>query len=235
MKKFMIILVTIMAVVVLTLGFIGFIPGLSKFLVKPKDLGVQPDPAIVSEVNSRVGYMVDLNNPDVPSVSEPVYSGQKVIDDQFSSVEITSVLDSWSREWRITPFYSVQVSLDGNGGAASGVLKLSKALEMASRLGYTNQEIERAKSYATFVNGDVPFFAQGSVSVVENQVNLDLNSIQVGRVTLPDSISVPLERLVEDVVEKRIGVTTGLEVDSMTIEDGKMKLLGMIPEKVSEN
>lgn len=235
MKKFMIILVTIMAVVVLTLGFIGFIPGLSKFLVKPKDLGVQPDPAIVSEVNSRVGYMVDLNNPDVPSVSEPVYSGQKVIDDQFSSVEITSVLDSWSREWRITPFYSVQVSLDGNGGAASGVLKLSKALEMASRLGYTNQEIERAKSYATFVNGDVPFFAQGSVSVVENQVNLDLNSIQVGRVTLPDSISVPLERLVEDVVEKRIGVTTGLEVDSLTIEDGKMKLLGMIPEKVSEN
>lgn len=235
MKKFMIIFVIFIAMMVLFMGFMGFVPGLSSILVKPKDLGVRPDPEIVTEVNNRVGYVVELANPTSSSVSEPVYSGQKVIDDQFTSVEITSVLDSWSREWAITPFYSVQVSLDGNGGAASGVLKLSKALEMASRLGYTNQEIERAKSYATFVNGDVPFFAQGSVSVVENQVNLDLNSIQVGRVTLPDSISVPLERLVEDVVEKRIGVTTGLEVDSLTIEDGKMKLLGMIPEKVSEN
>lgn len=234
MKIFVISLLIIMIVLVLILGFVGFVPGLSRYLVKPKDLGVPPDLAIVSEVNRRVGYVVELKNPDVSSVSEPVYSGQKAIDDQFSSVEITSVLDSWSREWAITPFYSVQVSLDGNGGAASGVLKLSKALEMASRLGYTNQEIDKAKSYATFVNGDVPFFVQGSVSVAENQVNLDLNSIQVGRATLPDSISVPLVGLIEDVVEKRIRVTTGLDITSLAIENGSMKLQGLIPEKVSE-
>lgn len=61
-----------------------------------------------------------------------------------------------------------------------------------------------------------------------------MNSIQVGRVTLPDSISVPLVGLIEEVIEKRMGVTTGLEVDSLTIEDGIMKLQGMIPEQVSE-
>jgi hypothetical protein len=232
MKKVVLIVLVIAVMFVLTAGYIGIVPGLSGVLAKPKDLGIVADPELVTSVNQQVGYEVSIANSEGVAQGEPVYSGEQAISSTFSSQEVTSVLDSWSREWAITPFYDVQVKITGESAEASGVLKLSKAVDMAKSLGYSDSQIEKAKQYASFVNGDLPFYIAGKVSVTSNQVDATTSTIQIGKVTLPENIADAVVVAAEDIVERRISMTPGLSVDSLTLENGAMNLEGTIPTSV---
>ena len=235
MKKVAVLIIIIFILASTGLAFTGLVPGLSSIFVKAKDLCLNPDPLLVDQVNKRANYQVILPNSNSQIVGEPIYTGQQPIDDSFTSQEVTSVLDSWSGQFSITPFYNVQVKLEGSSAEASGIIKIDKAIQMALSLGYTPTQIEQAKSYASFINGDVPFYLKGGVEVANNQVNPNISTIQIGKVNLPSSIADPVIAAATDAIERRIGMTPGLNVELLQIQDSQMNLKGTIPQSVQGN
>lgn len=234
MKKILIVLVFLFVLLTGIVTYLGLVPGLSSALLRPKDLGIKPNSQLAETVNERVGYVVNLQNESLPSQAEPVYTGSQTIDEAFTSEEVTAVLESWSKDWAITPFYGVQVKLHGTTGEVSGVFRLRKAIEMAQRMGYSDNQVEKARNYASFTNGDLPFYAHGDAEVNNNQLRLDLKKLQVGRVWLPAGLLKTVTSAIEQVVEQRINMTQGLSVDTLKIADDRLQLKGTIPQQVSE-
>lgn len=211
------------------LAYIGMIPGVSSFFVKQVDLGIVPDPQQVVEINETIGHEVITSS--TPAQSEPVYEGEIEIDGSYSGQQVTSVLDSWSKNYAITPFYNVQVKLHEDGSAeASGMLKIAEAVALAKNLGYSDEQIEIASKYATFVNGDLPVYVAGAVSVVNNQVSVDTSTIKMGNVTLPKYIESQVVVAVEDAVERKIRQVPTVQIQNMDLSGGQLNIAGTVPQ-----
>ena len=230
-KNLLIFLVIISAAIVLVLAYVGVVPGLSAVFVKQKDLGVHPDPQQVSEINAQIGHEVILDTATLPQAGQPVYEGSIELAGSYSDQQVTSVLDSWSKNWAITPFYNVQVKIHEDGTAeASGILKVKEAISLAKHLGYSEAEIETAAGYATSINGDLPVYMMGSASVDNNQVSADISNLQIGTVTVPTAISSQIVSAVEDAVQRRMQQVPTLDIKSMNLTGGKVNISGMVPQ-----
>jgi len=127
----------------------------------------------------------------------------------------------------------VQIRFDENGTAeASGILEIATATKFAKQLGYSDSDIEKAKSYAKYVSGDLPFYLKAKAEVQNNNVSLQASTIQIGRVTLPESISQPLSEVVADVIERRMSEVPGLDVESMSHAKGYLELVAKAPSTI---
>ena len=91
-------------VLILGLGFLGFMPGLSALLGtnKPKNLEITYTSADLTSCRSKSGiqYAV-LPQTSIPSQSRQ-FSGQRTVQAEFSSKEITATLNN--RPWQYWPY-----------------------------------------------------------------------------------------------------------------------------------
>ena len=99
---------------VCVLAYFGFVPGLSSVFMKQKDLGVEPDDKYAEAVYTRIGFENTFYKDPNPKDGEIVYSGQIEIDDSLSSVEITSLMNTWEK-WESTPFENAQARINDDG------------------------------------------------------------------------------------------------------------------------
>lgn len=235
-KFILIFFLVIIVILVLGLSNLGFVPGLSAFFVKQIDLGVVPDSAEVVVINEQIGHEIFLNQDQIPSADGPVYEGEIEISGTYSDQQVTSVLDSWSKNWAITPFYNVQVKIHEDGSAeASGMLKVQEAINLAKTLGYSDDEIGVASKYATFINGDLPFYIKGIAEINNNQVSAGVSTIRIGNVTLPGSISTQVVNAAEDAVQRRIRQVPNLHIQKMNLSGGKLNISGKAPQSERSN
>jgi len=161
----------------------------------------------------------------------PEYEGSVDVSGSYSDQEVTSVLDSWSKNWALTPFYNVQVKIHADGTAeASGMLKVETAISLAKELGYSDQQIESAAKYATFINGDLPVYMMGTASVSSNQVSAGVSNLRIGTVAVPADITGRVVSAVEDAVSRRMQQVSSLDIQHMDLIGGKMNLSGTIPQ-----
>ncbi len=235
MKKiflFILIIILLLATgVTLAAGYVGLVPGLSNVMVKQRDLGIEPDTQQVVEINSQLGHEVQLSSESMPYLGQPHYEGTTEIAASFSEQQVTSVLDSWARNWAITPFSHPQVKINPDGTAeASFILKIQPAIALAKQLGYSDEQIATASKYATFIQGDLPVYAAGVVSVIDNQVSLTMPQLQIGNVSVPTDITSQVVGAVEDAVERRMGQVTNLDVKKLDLNGGKLNIEGTVPQ-----
>jgi len=166
-----------------------------------------------------------------PYDGQPIYEGEIELSGTYSDKQVTSVLDSWSNNWAITPFYNVQVKIHDNGTAeASGILKIKEAISLAKHLGYSDEQISEASKYATFISGDLPFYINGSANVNNNQVFANVSNLKIGNVVVPEKISNQVVGAVEDAVQRRIQQVSNLNIKSMDLKSGKLNIYGTVPQ-----
>jgi len=222
-----------LALIVGGLAYIGVVPGLSPLLAKPIDLGIQPSLAVVEQFDPSVRMKSELPGGVIPAGRDGIYSGSKSINLSVNSAQASSVFLYWKHVDSRTPLSNVQVRFNADGTAeASGILELGTAIGMAQTLGYTNDQIGQAKKYVSFVNGNLPFYVKGTGNVKNNIVTLNPTSFQLGRVAVPEGIMTPAARAVEDMAMRRMRQLSGLDIKEATIIDGKLKVVGTIPEMI---
>src|SRR5664280_1447887 len=109
-RRFVIGLIVVVILVILGLGYLGFVPGVSKILGsdKPRDLGITYTAADLKSITSKnhVQRIVLESAPDIESSF--VLKGAQAINNVFTDKEITARLGQES-DWMFNPFTNVQI------------------------------------------------------------------------------------------------------------------------------
>ena len=217
---------------VCVLAYFGFVSGLSSVFMKQKDLGVEPDDKYAEAVYTRIGFENTFYKDPNPKDGEIVYSGQIEIDDSLSSVEITSLMNTWEK-WESTPFENAQARINDDGSVEfSAMVDVNKLEEFAKELGYTDDEISEGKSYLKVLNNKMPVYAKGEASMENNEASIDLTDGKIGNFPVPGSLLSKIAPILEEAIQKRFDQVPNTDIESVKFEDGKMKIKGDIPQKV---
>lgn len=220
MKKLLLFVLILIFAPVAVLVYLGFVPGLSKYVTKPVDLGVKGDPALVTAFETK--YSPKDGSPRVK------------LDVELSSAEVTSIFGVWETRDKYFPLHAVQVRFNPDGtGEASGYLRIATAVSLAKNLGYTDGDIEKGKQYVQYVAGDLPFYVKGTGGMAKNQLSINPSTFQLGRVTVPDSITTPLKQVVSDMINRRLRQIGGADIEEASFKTGALHLVGTVPSTIS--
>ena len=219
MKKLLFVFLILTILVIGGLSYIGFMPFLSGFVARQVDLGIKADPTLVTAFESKYG--------------KPNGTGKVKLNVDLSSEEITSVFAVWGMRNKYFPMHDVQVRFNPDGtGEASGFLKIATGITFAKNLGYSNSDIDKGKEYIKYISGDLPFYVKGTGGMTNNTLTINPSTLQVGRVTVPESITTPIFVAVGDMIERRIRQIGGADIKDASFRTGKFHLDGSVPETI---
>ncbi|MEI6597323.1 MAG: hypothetical protein WCL13_03935, partial [bacterium] len=210
LKKLILGFLAIFAVLILVAGYFGLVPGVSSIFGsdKPRNLGIIVSDEFFSVANEKV---VVVRAGDALSAEKVVYEGSHPVNISLSSEEISSLVAKG--KWKYNPIaegFQMKINIDGTVEAA-GLLNRPRLNGYFSATGFSDALAYTSKF--NFLPEKVPFYLNGSASIINNKMDLKLTSAQVGRVPLPtDSVSV---RVVENFVERRISAISGMNVISL--------------------
>jgi hypothetical protein len=170
--------------IVLVLGYLGLIPGVSNLMGtnKPRDLGIIYTQADYNSARAKSKIAYEVLPSGTPASQSLQRSGQNNINTAWSSAEITSLMNG--RPWKYWPYKDVQVKLNEDGSAEiSGVLDKSKILNYAAAI---NLPTEVVKYAVNFLPADPVFYVKGRATLTENKVGLfEPQKVEIGRMPLP--------------------------------------------------
>lgn len=206
----------------------GLVPGVSSVFGadKPIDLGVKTSLDLFNTANTKMG-ITRVGN--AASADKVTYLGSHPVDVSLSSGKVSSLFSEG--KWKddpITEDFQMKIHSDGTV-EMTGILDRTRldgylsATDFSDVLAYT-------KTF-NFLPEKVPFYLNGSASVVNNKVNLKLTSAKIGRLPLPtDSGSISA---VEDFIERRISKISGMNIASLDFNSGELNFKGTFPSKMS--
>src|SRR5664280_1148981 len=239
-KSFLIGLIVVIIVVVLGLGYLGFIPGVSKILGsdKPKNVGITYTAADLKSITSKnhVQRIVLESAPDIKSSF--VLKGTQAINNVFTDKEITARLGQES-DWLFNPFTNVQVKIGKDGTVeASGVVRVDRLRGYAEATGVSSTDIEaisKGMDKYKVPRISFPAYVKGSLSIENNKLNIDLSELYIGKIPVAKALYSQAKSAFEDFVYKRLtsGGYGSLYVKSLSFSNGKMSFSGNIPKVIT--
>lgn len=220
MKKILIFLLILVLIPLALLAYLGVVPGLSKIVAKPVELGVSSDKELVYTFETKHN-MKKVGNSKIELV------------DDLSSQQVTSIFAVWEDRDIYFPLKNVQVRFNSDGtGEASGYLEIATAISLAKNLGYSDADIQKGKDYINYVAGDLPFYVKGTADMTSNILSLNPTNFQIGKVRVPESITTPLANVVEDMVYRRLNQIGGANVRDANFKNGKLHLDATVPDSI---
>jgi len=194
----------------------------------PRDLGVKYTPANRASAYANNGVESVAITPAPNDTKGVKYEGKKDIKTSFTSEEITALNNSV--KWVNYPVSNVQIKINSDGtGEASGVLDIKKILRW---IAFTHPVAEIESKVNEYKIGFNPsFYLKGGVTVVNNKVTLTPQTIEVGRLVIPQNIVSQNIHTVENFITDRINYVPNFYVKSFNLDGGKVNFDATVPEK----
>jgi hypothetical protein len=208
----------------IALAFLGMLPGFNN----PKDLGVRYTDGDLKSLQAKAPYTY-AGLPEGTEVSKSlVFSGSVPVKTSFTQEELTARMNT--HKWKYNMWEDVQVKINSDGTAeTSGRIKKANLEKSMARFGIENQDIlDKVK----MLPGDPTFYIEGKLSVTNNAVLSDVESLQIGNIEIPKD-QIP-EGAMQGLAQKIVGGVPGLQINSLTCDDGKLNFDGSIPDTITE-
>ncbi len=235
MKKFLIILSIFLVLALIVVGLmtvVGKMPGLSSMVYEQVDLGVQESPDIIYDYYEEIGYVNNLKGGE-PKRGELVFDGGIDVEHTFTQQEINSWIAAWESEWEGLPFQNSQIRINPDGSVeATSMISVSNAESFAKSLGYTDEDINKAKSYVKVIPDPLPVYAKGTASIESNNVTIDVQSFKVGGYTLPSNISSAIGSVLESVITSARQLNAETDVERAVVTADGVDFKGTVPASV---
>ncbi len=235
MKKFLLILLLL----IIGLGVVGYltikgkVPVLYNAVFQQVDLGIDESPDIIYAFYEEIGYVDNLKG-DTPKSGELVFEGGIDLDHTFTQSEINSWLSAWENSWTGIPFKNLQIRINSDGTVeASSLISLKEAESIGRTLGYSQEDIDKAKDFLKYIPDPLPLYAKGTASIKENQVNLDIQNFKVVGYSLPEGMNSTVEGVIEDIISRARNLSTETDIKSAEVTSEGVKFLGTVPASVS--
>jgi hypothetical protein len=221
MKKAAIVIVVIVLVLYLIAGyFIGGLPVASKIMGsnQPVDLGI--------EISVDGAYQ-GLDALGQPTTVEKL---QEIADnpDSFGTVQTTLTEEEASSLMALNnapdfPARLTQIKFNDDGTMeSSGIIWLDKFPAFLARNGVSSEGIEKVMGYIGFMDSTT-YYIKGTFSISNNNVDLDMDSVKVGRISLPTGVINDNRGSVENTISN-ILTNNGYNIRSLYVSDGKVNV-----------
>lgn len=231
MKTLLIIVGVLVLAVVLVGGYLGFVPGVSAIFGsnRPRDLGVRYTQADLQSLRGKTGTQYQSLPANAPPEASRRYSGQKPVTASFTDKELTAEFNAVS--WKYDPMTDTQVKFNPDGTAEfSGLILKDKLPDYARAIGMASADAQRITEQLKAIPADPPVYAKGRFRITNNQVaTFDVQSLEIGRLTVPESVIKDNKSAFIRLVERRMRAITGFNAKSATIENGMLKFDGTLP------
>jgi hypothetical protein len=233
MKKGLIILIAIASVIVLVLGYLGYMPIVSYIFGtnRPKDLGVKYTQEDIDSFIQKTGMEGKaLTSTQMTSGKSLIYKGQKKVE----NVELTQEELSYyfgSRDWVDHPLEDgMQIRIVDDEIEFSGAIDMDNVKNYALATNVPKDQVEKIDEYKKYLGNNKAFYLKGQLDVKDNKVNYDLDKIQVGNIKIPDSVMSNEE--FNKIATERFTSIPGMDIESFEVKDGKAVFSGSLPQMV---
>lgn len=198
---------------------------------KPKDLGITYTEADLKNMDDTLGIEVQKITTEVPVQESLKFDGTKEVDSSFTNAEVTAQINRWSEYWQYTPFKNMQFRVNSdNTVEASGVLDITRLNGFISYFGYSSSDLDKGLEYIHAANApELPIYLKGSASVENNNLTIDLTSVEVYNFGVPADITAKAETGLEAIGEQVINKVEGLDIKKLEAKDGQTYLSGIVP------
>lgn len=233
MKKFFLGILTVLLLLVLVAGYLGFVPGLSSLFGsdKPVDLGVTYTSADSASgmAKGKVQH-IDIAPGGKPDQSLS-FSGQMPANFNLTQSEATALANGNS--WIYFPLSDIQIRFNADKTAEiSAVLKLDKLKDYAAARGVSESdfnEVVSKLSLYTVIQKEMPYYVKGTGSVVNGVISFECLDFKLGRLPVPvDQINSRKTELL-NLLQSDVLSIPGFSVNNFSILDGQMHFDGTLP------
>ncbi|OGD65168.1 hypothetical protein A2215_02460 [Candidatus Berkelbacteria bacterium RIFOXYA2_FULL_43_10] len=185
MKKALLIIAgVIVLIVLLLLGYLGFIPGLSTLMGsnKPRDLGVTYTDADRQAARDRSQVEFQALPADTPDELSLQRIGSRPVTASFSSSEITALMND--RPYKYWPYKDVQIKFNADGTTeVSGALIKTRVPGYCAAIGIPKEMVAKIMHY---LPSEPIYYVKGKASLVDNKVAIfEPEKFELGRMPLP--------------------------------------------------
>jgi len=241
LKTLFIILLVIIIVIVLILGYLGFIPGLSTIFGsdKPRDLGIKYVKA--DYVSAAQKNKVSINVIDSASSPEASlkWTGANQVNSSWTSEEVTATINANSADWAYFPMKDVQFKVNNDGSVeASGILsfdKLKGYAEATKVSQYNIDSVSKILDEFKIPREPVPFYIKGNLEIKNNNVDVEVPKLEIGRLPIPQSLYEPAKSSFESFAKEQLdgGGYGSFYIKSLNFDNGKLNFDGTLPAAVT--
>lgn len=218
-------------IIVLVIIFLLIPPAIYLYFksAKPRDLGIRYTPADYQATHTKFGVEVGTLS-SANSVKDSLqYTGSKEAKLDLNSTEITAYLNA--SKWVYAPGSSLQVKINSDGtGEIAGLLDIPKFISYISLTTPTAEIKDALNKYKIPLTA--PFYAKGTLNVVNNHVTLNVQTLEVSRLPVPASKINENITAINNYATDRLNSIPNLQVRSLTLTNGQAHLDATIPAKV---
>jgi hypothetical protein len=209
-KVILSILGVVILAIVLIIGSLGFVPGLSTVLGanKPRDLGVTYTKQDYVSGMQKLGFVFDKSAGTGPNTKLVFSSTTKKVDAVLTNAELSALL-TYDHSDRY-PVHDAQVKVNPDG-----TIEVSAGVVLKEYKG---------------INFDNAAYFKGKISKESSKsVSIEADKIEAGRVAVPEKEKVVQEA--EKELNARLAKIPGLSIDTLEVTgDGNLRVQGTIPD-----
>jgi hypothetical protein len=225
----------------LLLGWMGLVPGLSDLMGtrNPVDLGVAFAPEDLE--NLKVHYASGLSVQEPPQKnpsetnatptapeSEPTRLPQKKGEStlKISEQELSALANQSAL--KLLPLKKVQIRLSPETLEVSGALDQSSLDGFLKGIGVRDADAQRARAAIDALGNNLPVYLRLEGGVDQGQLNLHVDEIRVGNLPLPEALT---EQITKGSIRANTGNKAGYSIQQLNIGQGTMEFQGAPPDQ----
>ncbi len=213
--------------IIFVLSYFGFIPVLSDIIgPKPVDLGIrytEEDYKTASFKLGRERATLLSSNPE----NSLKFEGSHYVNAEFTSEEITATMQT--RKYKYNPITDFQAKITDDKIEMSGRLMITNLRGYGKAIGLPEKDAQEIMSKLSFFKVNPTFYVKGSGSIVNNELNFQIDRLEIGRISVSDEL-IP-KTYISRLVKERLEELPGLNVELLKLENGKLKFKGNYPDK----
>jgi len=233
MKKFFYTILFLAIIIVLVLGYLGFVPGLSSIFGsdKPKDLGIVAGEQDLASVQAKVNTQYATITSADPSTSYAL-SGSKQLDTTFTDKELTALMAQHEKMWKYYPISSAQVRFNADGTAElSGILRTDRIYGYAAATGIPAEQVKSWLDKVKILVANPPIYLKGRVEVNNGVMSGELSELQIGRLSIPSNLYDGRQSELLSFAQNRLD-KAGVNIETVNFQVGQANFKGMVPAVV---
>ncbi len=200
--------VAVIVAIVLFVGYLGFVPGVSDLMGtnKPRDLGVKYSDADYNSLLGKLPGMAITNMEDVCLGCPHKVSGSVPANAKVSQEEFSALLNKGNKKSGLVKDIQVKFNSDGTVEASG------KAVD--PRL-------------------SAPIYAKAKPVVCGPRcITFEIDSAEAGRLGVSGEQLEAARGMLDEVSQGFFDRNPGLTIESLSVEGGKMNFKGTVPEKI---
>ncbi len=199
------------------------------FASGPRDLGVRFSKVELESATKKDGVEAVAITPTSPSIKDSLrFEGKNEVNTTFTGAEVSALVSYQRWKYRISDNVQLKIHPDGSA-EMSGILNIKNILPYIS-LTHSTAEVESAiQKYNIGFNP--PYYLKGKLSIINNQVTLTPETIQLGKITLPQDLISKNLSSITSFIETRIKSVPNLDIRSLKLENGIAKIDATVPAK----